>query len=687
MNTVLLECEESENESQRSAYFQLIEGRLHIPTIKEFFGLNVVRINEVVYPVDGQGFTYSTFQPGDSYRLAGVAKRDERPVRLLVVQQVDCAQEGDSSKRRASPMAEETLGLWVLPPPSRQPNTLMDLTMALRQLLACDSSTCWLFKYKFYSEFVPIMSDTSLQEALSFLRKRHASLSEEEAVLHCRLYVCPAVSGVNQEAVGPVMVLDDGPAASIGGGHAVTVMGTAAASSPAVPIKMERNRNAGSEFRRGLPEMSVTRASKDDTRPIPGTMVPQHHHQFHPSHNQQYMVRGMAMPPAEIVGENTQSSPVGGLAGEATSPMSPVALHVMGSSTHLGMTMSQRRMHQVMSDSGYAQNMMMGMGANNMMMGGDMTSMALVHGQELAQQTSLSRPSAAPHNVYKAKKESRTRHSDGRFKSDQQHQKKMADMVKKCADLFDKQITEFFEVVDHKKICCLVCNLQLTAYSAYHTDCLRKHFLRHHETLLRDRNVDLARWKKAYEAKPRTGTGRGRHKPAAQTSSSTGAGQSSGPTPPNDMGARPPAGPLSGLMRQLSNAQVEELYASSGPQGTGPTASSGSAGCAGGVVEGAMSIAQIMAAGGYEPPRPGQGPPACGMPHQAMTHMSGAVSQGPTVMQQPAMSGGMLPGMQPAMQQPGMQKPAMSGATWPCQPATWAGGQPPATAATPSTAM
>ncbi len=55
------------------------------------------------------------------------------------------------------------------------------------------------------------------------------------------------------------------------------------------------------------------------------------------------------------------------------------------------------------------------------------------------------------------------------------------------------------QVIDHKKILCRVCSHACTAYSAYHTDCVRKHFLRHHETLLRERGVAAARWRKEYE--------------------------------------------------------------------------------------------------------------------------------------------------------------------------------------------
>ena len=55
------------------------------------------------------------------------------------------------------------------------------------------------------------------------------------------------------------------------------------------------------------------------------------------------------------------------------------------------------------------------------------------------------------------------------------------------------------QVVDHKKIACRVCSKEVTAYSAYHMDAVRKHFLRHHSPLLIERGVDLSKWQKDYE--------------------------------------------------------------------------------------------------------------------------------------------------------------------------------------------
>ncbi|MEW5316956.1 MAG: hypothetical protein WDW38_008293 [Sanguina aurantia] len=106
-------------------------------------------------------------------------------------------------------------------------------------------------------------------------------------------------------------------------------------------------------------------------------------------------------------------------------------------------------------------------------------------------------------------KESRTRLADGRFRSDEQHQRKMTDMTKKCNELFDGGIQNEFEILDHRKIKCRVCAHVAATYSPYHTDCVRKHFLRHHEQMLMERGIDLSKWRKEYEA---GATGRQRHR-------------------------------------------------------------------------------------------------------------------------------------------------------------------------------
>ena len=51
----------------------LLEGRLHIPTIKDAFTLRVPRIDGVLAPVDSQGFTHATFKPGDTLNISGIS--------------------------------------------------------------------------------------------------------------------------------------------------------------------------------------------------------------------------------------------------------------------------------------------------------------------------------------------------------------------------------------------------------------------------------------------------------------------------------------------------------------------------------------------------------------------------------------------------------------------------------------
>ena len=55
------------------AFFQLIDGRLHLPTIRDYFKLITVRLNDVVYPTDNEGFTFGTFTPTGTIRVTGDA--------------------------------------------------------------------------------------------------------------------------------------------------------------------------------------------------------------------------------------------------------------------------------------------------------------------------------------------------------------------------------------------------------------------------------------------------------------------------------------------------------------------------------------------------------------------------------------------------------------------------------------
>jgi hypothetical protein len=55
-------------------------------------------------------------------------------------------------------------------------------------------------------------------------------------------------------------------------------------------------------------------------------------------------------------------------------------------------------------------------------------------------------------------------------------------MKEACKNMFGS-IGHLVEVVDYKHIRCLACKpyMDVKAYSAYHTACIRKHFIRHHD--------------------------------------------------------------------------------------------------------------------------------------------------------------------------------------------------------------
>lgn len=46
---------------------------LHIPSIKDMFGLSSVYMEGVYLPKDDRGFTYATYQPGDILQISGAA--------------------------------------------------------------------------------------------------------------------------------------------------------------------------------------------------------------------------------------------------------------------------------------------------------------------------------------------------------------------------------------------------------------------------------------------------------------------------------------------------------------------------------------------------------------------------------------------------------------------------------------
>ena len=49
----------------------LVDGKVHIPTVKEAFELRVAKINGVLEPADSQGFTHVKFSSGDTLSISG----------------------------------------------------------------------------------------------------------------------------------------------------------------------------------------------------------------------------------------------------------------------------------------------------------------------------------------------------------------------------------------------------------------------------------------------------------------------------------------------------------------------------------------------------------------------------------------------------------------------------------------
>lgn len=63
---VKLKCWDSE------CNLQLVSGRLHIPTIKNMFGLSSVDVDGVATPADDRGFTFATYLPGSTLQISGM---------------------------------------------------------------------------------------------------------------------------------------------------------------------------------------------------------------------------------------------------------------------------------------------------------------------------------------------------------------------------------------------------------------------------------------------------------------------------------------------------------------------------------------------------------------------------------------------------------------------------------------
>ena len=55
----------------RTEETNLIEGRVHIPTVKDTFALCVVNINCELIPFNHKGFTHVKFNPGDILIISG----------------------------------------------------------------------------------------------------------------------------------------------------------------------------------------------------------------------------------------------------------------------------------------------------------------------------------------------------------------------------------------------------------------------------------------------------------------------------------------------------------------------------------------------------------------------------------------------------------------------------------------
>ena len=68
----------------------------------------------------------------------------------------------------------------------------------------------------------------------------------------------------------------------------------------------------------------------------------------------------------------------------------------------------------------------------------------------------------------------------GSFKDPALHAARLADMEAKCNLLCNGAVTGRFRIEGARRIVCLECNQCLTPYTAYHPDCLRKHFVRRH---------------------------------------------------------------------------------------------------------------------------------------------------------------------------------------------------------------
>ena len=53
--------------------FQLVDKRLHIPTVERVFGLWNAKVDGAIQSADERGFTFGTYMPGSMHEITGTA--------------------------------------------------------------------------------------------------------------------------------------------------------------------------------------------------------------------------------------------------------------------------------------------------------------------------------------------------------------------------------------------------------------------------------------------------------------------------------------------------------------------------------------------------------------------------------------------------------------------------------------
>lgn len=51
----------------------LVNNKLHIPSVKDMFGLSRVGVGGAYLPTDGSGLSFATYQSGDTLQISGAA--------------------------------------------------------------------------------------------------------------------------------------------------------------------------------------------------------------------------------------------------------------------------------------------------------------------------------------------------------------------------------------------------------------------------------------------------------------------------------------------------------------------------------------------------------------------------------------------------------------------------------------